>query len=97
MSRKAYKSDISDDEWSIIEPLIPAAKKGGHPRTVKMREIINGIFYVVKTGCSWEMLPHDLPPSSTVYYYFRRFERKGVWQEMNRQLRRKSGKDLDER
>ena len=88
MPRKAYKSDISDSEWCIIEPLIPAAKSGGHPRTVNMREIINGIFYVLKTGCSWEMLPHDLPPPSTVYYYFRLFERKGVWQEMNRQLRR---------
>ena len=52
MPRKAYKSDISDREWRIIEPLIPAAKQGGHPRTVNIREIINGIFYVLKTGCS---------------------------------------------
>lgn len=52
MSRKAYKSDLSDAEWLVIEPLIPAAKTGGHPRTVNMREILNGIFYVLKTGCS---------------------------------------------
>lgn len=88
MPRKAYKSDLSDRQWRIIEPLIPGAKPGGHPRTVNITEVVNGIFYVLKTGCSWEMLPHDLPPPSTVYYYFRRFERQGVWQQMNRQLRR---------
>jgi putative transposase len=88
MPRKPYKSDLTDAEWIIIEPLIPAAKSGGHPRTVNMREVVNGIFYVLKTGCSWEMLPNDLPPSSTVYYYFRLFQRKGIWQQMNRQLRR---------
>ena len=89
MPRKPYKSDLTDAEWLIIEPLIPPAKKGGHPRTVEMREIINGIFYVLKTGCSWEMLPNDLPPSSTVYSYFRLFQKKGVWQDINRQLRRR--------
>jgi putative transposase len=88
MTRKAYKSDVTDAEWRIIEPLIPVAKSGGHPRKVDMREIVNGIFYLLKTGCSWEMLPNDLPPSSTVYYYFRLFQRKGVWSQMNRQLRR---------
>lgn len=92
MSRKAYKSELTDAEWLLIEPLIPPAKTGGHPRTVNMREIINGIFYVLKTGCSWEMLPNDLPPSSTVYYYFRLFTNKGVWLAMNRQLRRQARK-----
>ena len=77
MPRKPYKSDLTDAEWIIIEPLIPPAKKGGYPRTVNMREIINGMFYVLKTGCSWEMLPHDLPSSSTVYSYFRLFQKKG--------------------
>ena len=89
MPRKPYKSDLTDAEWLIIEPLIPPAKRGGHPRTVEMREIINGIFYVLETGCSWEMLPNDLPPSSTVYSYFRLFQKKGVWQNINRQLRRR--------
>lgn len=89
MSRKAYKSDLSDAQWRIIEPLIPPAKPGGHPRTVNIREIVNGIFYVLKTGCSWEMLPNDLPPSSTVYYYFRRWQKRGVWQQLNRHLRQK--------
>ena len=87
-SRKAYKSDLTDAQWKIIEPLIPAAKTGGRPRTVNMREVVNGIFYVLKTGCSWEMIPKDLPPSSTVYSYFRIFERKGVWKKINQELRR---------
>ena len=89
MSRKPYKSDLTDSEWGIIQPLMPPPKRGGHPRTVDMREVINGVFYVLKTGCSWEMLPNDLPPSSTVYSYFRLFQRKGVWQEINLKLRRK--------
>ncbi|MES1026032.1 transposase, partial [Gloeocapsa sp. BRSZ] len=68
MTRKAYKSDLSDEEWRIIEPLIPPPKSGGHPRTVDMREVVNAVFYLLRTGCSWEMLPNDLPPYSTVYY-----------------------------
>jgi len=87
MNRKAYKTDITDDQWQILEPLIPPAKPGGHPRTVNMREVVNSIFYVLRTGCGWEMLPHDLPPYSTVYYYFRRWQKTGVWQQMNNALR----------
>ncbi len=60
MNRKAYKTDITDAQWQILEPLIPPAKPGGHPRTVNMREVVNGIFYVLRTGCGWELLPHDL-------------------------------------
>lgn len=89
MTRKAYKSDLTDAQWLLIKPLIPPAKPGGHPRTVDMREILNGIFYVLRTGCSWEMMPHDLPPYSTVYYYFRRWQRQGVWQQINNALRQK--------
>jgi putative transposase len=54
-----------------------------------MREVVNGIFYVLRTGCGWEMLPHDLPPYSTVYYYFRRWQKTGVWQQMNNALRQR--------
>ncbi len=78
------------------EPLIPPAKPGGHPRTVDMREVVNAIFYLLRTGCSWEMLPHDFPPYSTVYYYFRRWQRRGFWEQMNsvlrEQVRMKQGK-----
>ena len=94
MTRKPYKSDLTDAEWIIIQPLIPAPKKGGRPRTVNMREILNGIFYVLKTGCSWEMIPNDLPPYSTVYYYFRLFQKKGTWQQINRELRQRFRKSL---
>lgn len=87
MSRKAYKTDLKEFEWRIIEPLIPGAKEGGRPRTTNIREILNAIFYVIRTGCAWEMIPNDFPPSSTVYYYFRKWERKGIWQEINNELR----------
>lgn len=89
MSRKAYKSDLSNQQWELIKPLIPPAKTGGHPRTVDTREVINGIFYVLRTGCTWEMMPHDLPPYSTVYFYFRRWQKLGVWQQINHVLRSK--------
>jgi len=98
MTRKAYTSDITDAQWQLIEALIPPAKTGGHPRTVNLREVVNGIFYVLRTGCAWEMLPHDLPPYSTVYFYFRRLllrttlrerQKTGVWQQMNHYLRQK--------
>lgn len=95
MERKAYNSDVTDAEWKIIAPLIPAAKSGGRPRTVSVREVINAIFYVLKTGCSWQMIPNDLPPSSTVYSYFRVFQRKGVWKQINQQLRREFRKSLE--
>lgn len=87
MTRKAYKSDLTDAQWQILEPLVPPPKPGGHPRTVNMREVVNGIFYVLRTGCGWEMLPHDLPPYSTVYQYFRRWQKTNVWQQMNNALR----------
>lgn len=89
MTRKAYDSDLTDAQWQIIEPLIPPAKSGGRHRTVNMREVLNGIFYVLQTGCSWEMMPHDLPPYSTAYYYFRRWVKKGVWQQINNALSHK--------
>ena len=69
MTRKAYPSDVTDAEWQIIEPLLPEAQGIGRPREVDLREIINGIFYVLPEGCSWRALPHDLPPWQTVYNY----------------------------
>ena len=79
MARKPYPTDISDVEWDLIKPMIPAERKGkrGKKREVDMREVINAIFYILRAGCSWRMMPHDLPPWQTVYSYFRRWERKG--------------------
>lgn len=87
MKRKAYPSDLTDGQWEIIKPLIPSAKPGGRPRCVDMREILNGIMYVLRSGCAWRMMPHDLPPWSTVYDYFRKFRLRGVWQLIHDALR----------
>ena len=64
-----YPSDLSDAEWALVEPLIPPAKRGGRPRKVNVREVLNAIFYVLSTGCQWAALPRDLPPRSTVWDY----------------------------
>ena len=65
-----YPSDLSDEEWAVIEPLIPPGKSGGGRRRVNMREVVNGLMYVLSTGCQWRAIPKDLPPRSTVYDYF---------------------------
>ncbi len=81
--RKPYPTDLTDAEWAILEPLVPPAGTGGRPRTVDVREVMNGIFYRVRTGCQWRALPHDLPPWPTVHDYHRRFRLAGAWQAMN--------------
>lgn len=87
MSRTPYPSDIDDGQWKVIAPLIPPAKPGGRPRTVDMREILNAILYVVRSGCAWRMIPHDLPIWSTAYDYFRQFREAGIWQCIHDALR----------
>ncbi len=79
---EVYPSDLSDDEWAILEPLIPAGKPGGRPRQVEMRDVLNGIFYVLRSGCAWRMIPREYPPRSTVYHYFALFRNKGVWEQI---------------
>lgn len=75
-----YPSDMTDGEWARLEPLIPPAKPGGRPRETNMREAINAIFYLLRTGCPWRYLPRDgFPPRSTVYNIFRNFQKDGVW------------------
>ena len=87
MSTKRYASDLSDEEWAILEPLVPAAKPGGRPRTVEMREVLNGIFYLLKTGCQWRMLPKEFPHWKTVNDYFSKWRKAGTWQRLNDALR----------
>lgn len=82
ISRKAYPSDLTDDQWELLEMVIPAAKKGGRPRSVNMREVINALLYLNRAGCQWDMLPHDLPPKSSVYEYFAAWRADGTWQYM---------------
>jgi putative transposase len=81
-TRKAYATDLTDEQWAILEPLIPAAKTGGRKRAVNMREVVNTILYVNRSGCQWDMLPHDLLPKSTVYDYFAAWRDDGTWQRL---------------
>jgi putative transposase len=87
MERKPYPSDLSDEQWDLIRPLLPAAKPGGRPRSVDLREILNGVFYVVCGGVTWRMLPHDLPPWGTVHYYYRCWRLDGTWEAIQETLR----------
>ena len=85
--RKRYPSDLTEAEWAILEPLVPQAKPSGHPGTVNLREVVNGIFYVLRGGIPWRFLPKDFPPWQTVYYYFWVWRREGVLEGMNTVLR----------
>jgi putative transposase len=87
--RKSYSSDLTDEQWAIAEPLIPAARtqRGGRPREVNMREVVNTILYLNRSGCQWEMLPHDLLPKSTVYEYFSQWRDDGTWSRFVNLLR----------
>ena len=87
MSRQPYPSDLSDAEWLLIEPLLPPPKPGGRRRSVNMRDVLNGLFYLNRTGCSWRSLPHAMPPKNTVYEYFSRFRRDGTWAAINQAFR----------
>ena len=85
--RKPYPSDLTDNQWALLEPLIPPAKHGGAPRRVAMREVLNTLFYQNRSGCQWDMLPHDLVPKSTAYDYFLRWRDDGTWQRLVDALR----------
>lgn len=97
MPRKPYPTDLKDAEWAILAPLLPEAKSGGRPRRVDLREVLNAIFYRERTGCAWEMLPHDLPPPKTVYDYFNKWSQDGTWERINatlaRRVRQAEGRD----
>jgi putative transposase len=80
--RKAYRSDLTDEQWEVIKPLLPAAKPGGRPRTVDLREVVNTLFYQDRTGVQWDYLPHDLLPKSTVWDYFKAWGEDGTWQKI---------------
>jgi transposase len=85
-SKLRYPSDLTDDEWALIGPLIPAAKRGGNKRTVVEREVVNGLMYILSTGCQWAALPKDLPPRSTVNDYMRRWTDDGTIDRMHHVL-----------
>ena len=85
--RKPYPSDLTVDQWLVLEPMIPPEKHGGRHREVDMREIINAILYVLRTGCPWRHLPHDFPPWGTVHYYFWLWSNDGTWARIHDRLR----------
>jgi putative transposase len=90
MTRPAYPSDLTEAQWQLVAPLLPAAKsgkQGGRPRTVNLREVLNAIFYFLKGCGGWRYLPHDLPPWGTVHYYYRQWRRDGTWQQLHDTLR----------
>jgi putative transposase len=96
MERTPYPNDLTDEQWKLIVPLIPSAKPGGRPRKVNMREVVDGILYLNRTGCSWRMLPHEFPPWGTVHYYYRLFRLQGlgskIHDRLREQVRRKAGR-----
>lgn len=83
---KTYPSDMTDKQWAVLEPLIPPSR-GGHPRVVDIRRVLNGIFYRNKSGCQWRMLPKEYGPWETVYYYFAKWRTDGTWRRLNDALR----------
>jgi transposase len=85
-SKLRYPSDLTDQEWSLIELLIPPAKRGGNRRTVVVRDVVDGVMYILSTGCQWSALPKDLPPRSTVNDYFRRWDDDGTLDRIHHAL-----------
>jgi putative transposase len=85
--RLAYTTDLTDEEWQILEPLLPPEKAGGRPRKYPLREVINGIQYVLRGGGSWRLMPHDLPHWQTAYQTFRAWRHDGTWLRLHDQLR----------
>jgi putative transposase len=97
MEGKRYPSDMTDEEWAILEPLIPDSRSGGPPRSANMHEVLNGIFYVLRGGIPWRFLPKEFPSWKTVYHYFRLWRMDATWEMMNarlrEQVRRRSGRE----
>jgi putative transposase len=87
MARKPYPSDLTDEQWALIEDLLPPAKPGGRPREVSLREVVNAIMYLLRTGCAWRLLPHDFPKWNIVYHYFWQFRREDIWRDIHDLLR----------
>ena len=85
-SKLRYPSDLTDEEWGLIRPRIPPAKRGGNKRTVDVREVVNGLLYVLSTGCQWAAIPKDLPPRSTVNHYFCRWDYDGTLDRLHHAL-----------
>ncbi len=86
MTREPYLTDLTDAEWRYLAPHLPTPKEGGRPRRHSVRDILNAIFYLLRSGCAWRLLPHDLPPWNTVYHYFRLWRLQGLWERLHAAL-----------
>src|SRR5258708_8150006 len=95
---KLYDTDLTDAAWSLIAPILPAARTGGRPRKTNLRAVLNAIFYLLRTGCQWRLLPREFPSWNTVYHYFRSWKNDGVWTCLQRlmyqQVRRQAGRAI---
>jgi putative transposase len=91
--RKKYPTDLSDAEWRNLEPLVPPIKSGGRPANYTRRDILNAVLYVLRSGCQWRMLPHDLPKWQTVYTYYRNWRLDGSWKRIHEVLRQELRKE----
>jgi len=87
MRPRYYPTDLTNDQWELIAPLLPQPQRRGPKPHVELQEIVNAIFYLLHEGCQWRALPHDFPPWQTVYSYFRKWQRKGIWAKINDTLR----------
>jgi transposase len=87
MISRVYPTNLSDQEWAVLAPLLPPAKPGGRPRSVDLRHILDGIFYLLRSGCAWRLLPHEFPCYQTVYHYFRTWRLDGTWERIHTWLR----------
>ncbi len=87
MNRKAYPSDLTNEQWKLLKRILPPPSGRGRKRTVDLREVLNGIFYLLRTGCQWRHLPHEFPAWQTVYGYFRRWQKSGLFEQLNTRLR----------
>src|SRR5438067_1495459 len=82
MERKPYPTDLTDEQWKLIRPLLPHAKPGGRPRSADLRQVLNALFYLVRSGCQWRMIPHEFPPWKTCYNYYRAWIDDGIWDQI---------------
>ncbi|HEV8193594.1 MAG TPA: transposase [Ktedonobacterales bacterium] len=92
--RRSYPTDLTDREWAMLEPLVPAPKPGGRPCAGSRREIVDALVYMVRSGEAWRLLPHDLPPGQTVYHSFRVWRKAGAWQRIHTRLREETRRGM---
>ncbi len=87
MNTHLYPSDLTDEEWAILGPLITPGRQAGHPQIFELRRIVDAVFYLLRAGCQWRALPHDFPPPAAVFYHHAKWRRQGTWERINAALR----------